>query len=92
MCVTLRQRSSIHLISYCQTLKEAHGQTAWLETCARTVGNDGMRGVPRPYCLVVHSSEDRVRIRTFDQDLRPVPARKASLSSFKARVQWSVRV
>ncbi|KAE9400571.1 ANTH-domain-containing protein [Gymnopus androsaceus JB14] len=26
------------------TLKEAHGQTAWLETCARTVGNDGMRG------------------------------------------------
>ncbi|KAF9076036.1 ANTH-domain-containing protein [Rhodocollybia butyracea] len=26
------------------TLKEAHGQTAWLETCARTVGTDGMRG------------------------------------------------
>lgn len=27
-----------------QTLKEAQGQTGWLETCARTVGNDGMRG------------------------------------------------
>ncbi|KAH9486531.1 Endocytosis protein end4 [Psilocybe cubensis] len=26
------------------TLKEAHGQTAWLETCARTVGTDGQRG------------------------------------------------
>ncbi|KAF8973647.1 ANTH domain-containing protein [Flammula alnicola] len=26
------------------TLKEAQGQTAWLETCARTVGSDGMRG------------------------------------------------
>ncbi|KAF5312824.1 hypothetical protein D9619_002944 [Psilocybe cf. subviscida] len=26
------------------TLKEAQGQTAWLETCARTVGADGMRG------------------------------------------------
>ncbi|KAF9454081.1 cytoskeleton assembly control protein [Macrolepiota fuliginosa MF-IS2] len=26
------------------TIKEAHGQTAWLETCARTVGNDGTRG------------------------------------------------
>ncbi|KAK0500567.1 ANTH domain-containing protein [Armillaria luteobubalina] len=26
------------------TIKEAHGQTSWLETCSRTVGNDGMRG------------------------------------------------
>ncbi|KIM47780.1 hypothetical protein M413DRAFT_439451 [Hebeloma cylindrosporum] len=26
------------------TLKEAHGQTAWLETCARTVSADGQRG------------------------------------------------
>ncbi|KAK2461575.1 hypothetical protein APHAL10511_006038 [Amanita phalloides] len=26
------------------TLKEAHGQTAWLETCSRTVGQDGQRG------------------------------------------------
>ncbi|KDR85430.1 hypothetical protein GALMADRAFT_274405 [Galerina marginata CBS 339.88] len=26
------------------TLKEAHGQTAWLETCARTVGAEGQRG------------------------------------------------
>ncbi|KAH8119873.1 ANTH domain-containing protein [Phellopilus nigrolimitatus] len=26
------------------TIKEAHGQTGWLETCARTVGSDGMRG------------------------------------------------
>ncbi|KAJ6503329.1 ANTH domain-containing protein [Mycena vitilis] len=26
------------------TLKEAHGQTAWLETCARTLGSDGQRG------------------------------------------------
>ncbi|KAF8807805.1 cytoskeleton assembly control protein [Phlegmacium glaucopus] len=26
------------------TLKEAHGQTAWLETCARTVGTDSQRG------------------------------------------------
>ncbi|PPR00025.1 hypothetical protein CVT24_009034, partial [Panaeolus cyanescens] len=26
------------------TLKEAHGQTAWLETCARTIGGDGSRG------------------------------------------------
>ncbi|KAL0951507.1 hypothetical protein HGRIS_008192 [Hohenbuehelia grisea] len=26
------------------TIKEAHGQTAWLETCARTVGTDGQRG------------------------------------------------
>lgn len=26
------------------TIKEAHGQTAWLETCARTLGNDGQRG------------------------------------------------
>ncbi|KXN88751.1 Endocytosis protein end4 [Leucoagaricus sp. SymC.cos] len=26
------------------TIKEAHGQTAWLETCARTVGQDGSRG------------------------------------------------
>lgn len=26
------------------TIKEAHGQTAWLETCARTVGSDGARG------------------------------------------------
>ena len=27
-----------------QTLKEAQGQTAWLETCARTVGSDTYRG------------------------------------------------
>jgi huntingtin-interacting protein 1-related protein len=27
-----------------QTIKEAQGQTAWLETCARTVGGDGQRG------------------------------------------------
>ncbi|RDB28709.1 Endocytosis protein end4 [Hypsizygus marmoreus] len=26
------------------TIKEAHGQTAWLETCARTVQSDGQRG------------------------------------------------
>ncbi|KAF8078852.1 ANTH domain-containing protein [Lyophyllum atratum] len=26
------------------TIKEAHGQTAWLETCARTVGSDGQKG------------------------------------------------
>ncbi|KAG8965587.1 sla2 Src-like adaptor 2 [Tulasnella sp. 419] len=26
------------------TIKEAHGQTSWLETCARTVGGEGMRG------------------------------------------------
>ncbi|KIY51265.1 ANTH-domain-containing protein [Fistulina hepatica ATCC 64428] len=26
------------------TIKEAHGQTAWLETCSRTVGSDGSRG------------------------------------------------
>ncbi|CAK5264525.1 unnamed protein product [Mycena citricolor] len=26
------------------TIKEAHGQTAWLETCARTLGSDGSRG------------------------------------------------
>jgi hypothetical protein len=26
------------------TLKEAHSQTSWLETCARTVVQDGMRG------------------------------------------------
>ncbi|GJJ14645.1 hypothetical protein Clacol_008911 [Clathrus columnatus] len=26
------------------TLKEAQGQTGWLETCARTVGNDSARG------------------------------------------------
>jgi hypothetical protein len=26
------------------TLKESHGQTAWLETCARTVGSDGQKG------------------------------------------------
>ncbi|EGO05317.1 hypothetical protein SERLA73DRAFT_164870 [Serpula lacrymans var. lacrymans S7.3] len=26
------------------TIKEAHGQTSWLETCARTVGTDGGRG------------------------------------------------
>ncbi|KAF8167675.1 cytoskeleton assembly control protein [Crassisporium funariophilum] len=26
------------------SLKEAHGQTAWLETCARTVGGDSQRG------------------------------------------------
>ncbi|KAF9056600.1 ANTH domain-containing protein [Panaeolus papilionaceus] len=26
------------------TLKEAHGQTPWLETCARTIGGDGSRG------------------------------------------------
>ncbi|KAH8099269.1 cytoskeleton assembly control protein [Cristinia sonorae] len=26
------------------TIKEAHGQTGWLETCARTVGSDGSRG------------------------------------------------
>jgi hypothetical protein len=27
-----------------QTIKEAHGQTGWLETCARTVGHDSGRG------------------------------------------------
>ncbi|KAF7981125.1 hypothetical protein HWV62_34857 [Athelia sp. TMB] len=26
------------------TIKEAHGQTSWLETCARTVGTEGGRG------------------------------------------------
>ncbi|KIJ22116.1 hypothetical protein PAXINDRAFT_105954 [Paxillus involutus ATCC 200175] len=26
------------------TIKEAHGQTGWLETCARTVATDGQRG------------------------------------------------
>ncbi|KAG5644617.1 hypothetical protein DXG03_008095 [Asterophora parasitica] len=26
------------------TIKEAHGQTAWLETCARTVATDGQKG------------------------------------------------
>ncbi|KAH7886145.1 ANTH domain-containing protein [Phlebopus sp. FC_14] len=26
------------------TIKEAHGQTGWLETCARTVSSDGQRG------------------------------------------------
>ncbi|KAF8898982.1 ANTH domain-containing protein [Infundibulicybe gibba] len=26
------------------TIKEAHGQTAWLETCARTIGSDGQKG------------------------------------------------
>ncbi|KAG9314027.1 cytoskeleton assembly control protein [Chiua virens] len=26
------------------TIKEAHGQTGWLETCARTVATDGARG------------------------------------------------
>ncbi|KAH7909787.1 ANTH domain-containing protein [Hygrophoropsis aurantiaca] len=26
------------------TIKEAHGQTGWLETCARTLGTDGQRG------------------------------------------------
>ncbi|KAF8140620.1 ANTH domain-containing protein [Boletus edulis] len=26
------------------TIKEAHGQTGWLETCARTVASDGQRG------------------------------------------------
>ncbi|KAL5535815.1 SLA2 [Sanghuangporus sanghuang] len=26
------------------TIKEAHGQTGWLETCARSVGADGVRG------------------------------------------------
>lgn len=29
------------LINLFQTLKEAQGQTAWLETCARTVGSGG---------------------------------------------------
>ncbi|KAF8560005.1 ANTH-domain-containing protein [Imleria badia] len=26
------------------TIKEAHGQTGWLETCARTIATDGQRG------------------------------------------------
>ena len=30
-----------------QTLKESHGQTAWLETCARTVGSEGQKGTCR---------------------------------------------
>ncbi|PPQ64485.1 hypothetical protein CVT26_002024, partial [Gymnopilus dilepis] len=32
------------LIALLKTLKEAQGQTAWLETCARTVAADGTRG------------------------------------------------
>ncbi|KAG5353652.1 hypothetical protein C0989_003789 [Termitomyces sp. Mn162] len=27
-----------------EVIKEAHGQTAWLETCARTVGSDNSKG------------------------------------------------
>ena len=30
-----------------QTLKEAQNQTSWLETCARTMGNDSARGTYR---------------------------------------------
>jgi hypothetical protein len=26
------------------TLREGHQQAGWLETCARTIGHDGMRG------------------------------------------------
>ena len=28
-----------------QTLKEAHGQAAWLETSARSIGTDGQKGM-----------------------------------------------
>lgn len=42
-----RQDLFLLLICQSQTIKEAHGQTAWLETCARTLGNDGQRGVYR---------------------------------------------
>lgn len=34
-----------------QVIKEAHGQTAWLETCARTVGTDNTRGVYPVFAL-----------------------------------------
>ena len=30
---------------FAQTIKEAHGQTGWLETCARTVGHETARGM-----------------------------------------------
>lgn len=33
------------MTSFLQTLKEAQGQTAWLETCARTIAADGTRGM-----------------------------------------------
>lgn len=40
-----RERSTlIDLNLGIQTIKEAHGQTGWLETCARTLGQDSPRG------------------------------------------------
>lgn len=43
-----------------QTIKEAHGQTGWLETCARTVNSDGMRG-ETPFCTPSPSSHLNVQ-------------------------------
>ncbi|KAJ7925985.1 hypothetical protein B0H13DRAFT_2229558 [Mycena leptocephala] len=39
------------------TIKEAHGQTAWLETCARTLGSDGQRG----YAPLIRTYVHRLR-------------------------------
>jgi hypothetical protein len=38
-------RCTINDLRMVKTIKEAHGQTGWLETCARTVGSDGQRGM-----------------------------------------------
>ena len=42
VCSSRRRWCPCSLINLFQTLKEAQGQTAWLETCARTVGSGGV--------------------------------------------------
>lgn len=46
-----------------QTLKESHGQTAWLETCARIVGSDGQKGVCRIVLVWIECSYVQVVTR-----------------------------
>jgi hypothetical protein len=44
-------------IRFAQTIKDAHHQTGWLETCGRTVNSDGGRGEqPRLYLISLSAS------------------------------------
>lgn len=83
------------------TLREGHQQAGWLETCARTIGHDGMRGqssetlLPSllPNLLYLKKTNNvGIRLWSFDPCLCFYYSGKTQISSPASWIQWSFRI
>ena len=79
-----------------QSIKEAHGQTGWLETCARAVATDSARGMSKRIRSIVNIlTVALARLRRSNPNICPIHPCQAPVPSSQARIRrivWIRRI